>query len=379
MSSGEDLAGLDADMAADRLDDPELIEAADPGGMLQQVASSAAQVRTAVRTCTECDLSALAGPDRPRAIVVAGMGGSGIAGDVLAAACGNGSPVQIVPTHGYDLPGWVGAPDLVIAVSCSGSTEETLSAATEAVRRGCQLVGVGGTGSPLEAIAIQAQAPFIPVVSAGMPRSTLWGLSIPLIAIAERIGIMQVGPDDYEATAAKLERISYQCRPASESFINPGKSLALDLFGTVPMIWGSTPLGGVAAKRFAAQLNENAKYPGIAGELPEANHNQVVAFDRPFAPGSTGAGAEPGFPLRLVLLADSREHPQVARRRMTSAELVAERGIGVSELPMEGDHVLERFASVVQLIDYATVYLGIASGVDPSPIAIIQDLKERIA
>ncbi|HYZ56357.1 MAG TPA: SIS domain-containing protein [Streptosporangiaceae bacterium] len=379
VNSGRDLAGLDADVAAARLDDPELIEAADPGGMLRQVASSAAQVRTAVRTCTECDLSALAGPDRPRAIVVVGMGGSGIAGDVLAAACGNGCPAQIVTSHGYHLPGWVGASDLVIAVSCSGSTEETLGAATEAVRRGCQLVCVGGAGSPLESIAVQAQAPFVPVVSAGMPRSTLWGLSIPLIAIAERIGIMDVGPDAYEATAAALERISYQCRPTSESFINPGKSLALDLLGTLPMIWGSTALGGVVAKRFAAQLNENAKYPGIAGELPEANHNQVVAFDGPFAPGSTGADAGSGFPLRLVLVTDSGEHPQVARRRETSAELASERGIGVSELPMEGDHALERFASVVQLIDYATVYLGIASGVDPTPIAIIQDLKERIA
>ncbi|MGO9782443.1 MAG: SIS domain-containing protein [Streptosporangiaceae bacterium] len=126
-----------------------------------------------------------------------------------------------------------------------------------------------------------------------------------------------------------------------------------------------------------AQLNENAKYPGIAGELPEANHNQVVAFDGPFAPGR-GLDAESGFPLRLVLLADSGEHPQVTRRRAASAELAAERGIRVSELTMAGQHPLERFASVVQLIDYATVYLGIASGVDPTPIQIIQELKERI-
>ena len=148
--------------------------------------------------------------------------------------------------------------------------------------------------------------------------------------------------------------------------------------GTLPMIWGSSPLAGVAAKRFAAQLNENAKYPGIAGELPEANHNQVVAFDGPFAPGR-GLDAESGFPLRLVLLADSGEHPQVARRRAASAELASERGIRVSELTMAGKHPLERFASVVQLIDYATVYLGVASGVDPTPIQIIQELKERIS
>jgi glucose/mannose-6-phosphate isomerase len=346
--------------------------------MLRQVASSAAQVRAAVRACSEVDLSPVTAHGRPRAIVVAGMGGSGIAGDVLDAVCGAGNPVQVVTSHGYQIPGWVGAADLVIAVSCSGSTEETLAAAAEAVRRGAQLVGVGGAGSPLQAIATQARAPFVPVASAGMPRSTLWGLSTPLIFIAAQAGVIDVGEDVYEATAAVLEEVSFQCRPTSESFVSPGKSLALDLMGTLPMIWGSSPLAGVAAKRFAAQLNENAKYPGIAGELPEANHNQVVAFDGPFAPGRS-LDAESGFPLRLVLLADSGEHPQVARRRAASAELASERGVRVSELTMAGKHPLERFASVVQLIDYATVYLGIASGVDPTPIQIIQELKERIS
>ena len=379
MTDAGDLAGLDAELASDRLDDAELVEAADPGGMLRQVASSAAQVRSAVRACSEVDLSPVTSPGRPRAIVVAGMGGSGIAGDVLAAICGTGNSMQVVTSHGYQLPGWVGAADLVIAVSCSGSTEETLAVATEAVRRGSNLVGVGAAGSPLQAITTQARAPFVPVVSAGMPRSTLWGLSIPLIVIAERAGVLDVGEDVYEATAAALEQIAFQCRPTSESFVNPGKSLALDLFGTLPMIWGTSPLSGVAAKRFAAQLNENAKYPGIAGELPEANHNQVVAFDGPFAPGATRLNAESGYPLRLILLSDPAAHPQVARRQAASAELATDRGIRVSELAMEGEHPLPRFASVVQLIDYATVYLGIASGVDPTPIDIIQELKEQIS
>jgi len=376
--TGLDDGGLADEFAADRLDDARLVEAADPGGMLRQVASSAAQVRSAVRTCGEVDLAPVTAGDRPRAIVVAGMGGSGIAGDVLAAVCGTSNATQIVTSHGYQLPGWVGAADLVIAVSCSGSTEETLGAATEAARRGCHLVGVGAAGSPLADIATQARAPFIPVKSAGMPRSTLWGLSIPLIAVAEQIGIVEVGADGYEATAATLEEIAYQCRPTSESFVNPGKSLALDLLGTLPVIWGSSPLAGVAAKRFAAQLNENAKYPGIPGELPEANHNQVVALDGPFAPGAQ-LEARSGFPQRLVLLADPAEHPQVARRRAASAELASERGVRVSELAMTGEQPLQRFASVVGLIDYATVYLGIASGVDPTPIEIIQDLKERIS
>ena len=376
--------------AEERLDTMALLAGADPADMLRQVASSAAQVRTAVRATQEADLDEVIAAGRPRAIVVTGMGGSGVAGDVLAAVCGPGCKVQVAAVHDYRLPAWVGAADLVIAVSCSGGTEETISAATAAVRRGCRLIGVGGEGSPLAMIAQQARAPFIGVQSAGMPRSTLWGLSVPLVVIAGRLGLLETAAEDYEAAAAALERVSHLCRPDSESFVNPAKTLALELSGTLPMIWGTSPLAGVAAYRFACQLNENAKYPAVVGALPEANHNQVVTFDGPFATGLDGAGQDgagqdgagqdgPGVPLRLVLLRDSREHPQVTRRREESARLAAQRGIGVTELAGSGGGPLERLASLVQLIDYAAVYLAIALGIDPGPVEAIQELKARIA
>ena len=367
--------------AADRLDDPELLAAADPAGMLRQVASSAAQVRTAVQLAGEADLGPVVAGGRPRAIVVTGMGGSGVAGEMLGAVAGAGCPVQIAVVHDYRLPGWVGAADLVIAVSCSGSTEETLSATAEAVRRGCRLVTVGGKGSPLADMAEQARAPFIPVQSAGQPRSTLWALTMPLLVVAGRLGVLDLPPGAWESAAAELERVSHLCRPDSESFVNPGKALALELAGTLPMIWGTSPLTGVAAYRFSCQLSENGKYPAVCGVLPEANHNQVVTFDGPFAPGSPDVPASggPAVPLRLVLLRDSHEHPQVTRRREESARLATDRGIEVTELAAEGEHPLERLASLVQLIDYATVYLGIAGGIDPGPVAAIQELKARIA
>ena len=119
----------------------------------------------------------------------------------------------------------------------------------------------------------------------------LWALAIPLLVIADRLGVTRIGPDVYELAASRLEEVSHQCRPASESFVNPGKSLALDLVGTLPMVWGTSVLSGVAARRFASQLNENAKYPAIAGVLPEAAHNQVAAFDGPFAPRSSRLSA----------------------------------------------------------------------------------------
>ena len=375
--------------AEERLDSMALLSAADPADMLRQVASSAAQVRSAVRATQDADLDELTSAGRPRAIVVTGMGGSGVAGDVMAAVCGRGCPVQILPVHDYQLPAWVGAADLVIAVSCSGGTEETIAAAAAAVRRGCRLIGVGGEDSPLAMMAQQARAPFIGVPSVGMPRLTLWGLSMPLVVIASRLGLLEAGAEEYESAAAELERISHLCRPDSDSFVNPAKSLALELAGTLPMIWGSSPLAGVAAYRFGSQLSENAKYPAVTGTLPEANHNQVVTFDGPFAAGPDGIGGalgldEPGeegpaVPLRLVLLRDSQEHPQVARRREESARLAEERGIRVTELAATDGGPLERLASLVQLIDYGTVYLAIALGIDPGPIAAIQELKARIA
>ena len=410
--------GADFVLAADRLDTPDVIEAADPADMLRQVASAAAQVRTALRACTETDLSAFAPDARPRAIVVAGMGGSGLAGEMLNAMTGLSSPVQVVVGQAERLPGWVGAADAVLAVSCSGTTPETLAIATEAARRGCRLAGVGAEGSPLHRIAEQARAPFVPVIPAGLPRSMLWALAIPLLVIADRLGVARIGPDVYEQAASRLEEVSHQCRPASESFVNPGKSLALDLVGALPMVWGTSVLSGVAARRFASQLNENAKYPAIAGVLPEAAHNQVAAFDGPFAPRSSRLSApsrqeqglqEPGSPmpspddvadigglsgwdldyeeteqasgftaLRLVLIADPDENPRVGAQRAAVTELAGQRGVGMSELAMDGEHPLVRLASVIQLTDYASVYLAIASGIDPGQTVAIQDLQTRI-
>ncbi|MCW2937094.1 MAG: Mannose-6-phosphate isomerase [Actinomycetia bacterium] len=369
------------------LDDAASIAEGDPGEMLRQVASSAAQIRQAQLLAAEAGIGGLAADGRPRAVVVAGMGGSAIAGDVLVAVCGLSSPVPVVTVRGYQLPGWVGAADLVFAVSCSGRTEETLALAAEAVRRGCRLVCVGAADSPLKQIAVQGRAPYVPVQSAGQPRATLWGLTVPLLMAVRAVGLLDVPETLLEATAARLEDISHRCRPSSETFVNPGKQLAADLAGSVPMVWGTSPLAGVAAYRFACQLNENAKYPAVHGELPEADHNQVMAFDGPF--GGSAAGDPDDFfrdrteesatGVHLVVLRDTEEHPQVTKRREASSDLARERGVPVTELMAEGTHPLERIASLIALTDYASVYLALTSGIDPTPVTAIQELKARIA
>ena len=369
------------------LDSAEQLTAGDPGEMLRAIATSGAQVREAATLAADAGLEVIAADGRPRAIVVLGMGGSGIAGDVLAALCGHESPIPIHVIKGYGLPGWVGATDLVIGVSCSGSTEETLSGFEEALRRGCRMLGVGAVDSPLAFIAERGRAPFVPVRAKGrLPRSLTWALSVPLILAAAQLGLADASERALEATAVRLDELAAICRPASEAFVNPGKELALALADTLPMTWGCSPIATVSAYRLACQWNENAKLPAVSGSLPEANHNQVVSFDGPYGAGGSGRGrdmfADPEDTVgrvRLVLLRDpSEEHPQVTRRAEVSKDIAENRGVPLTELIAEGDSRLERLASLVGLIDYGSVYTALGLGIDPTPISAIQDLKARI-
>ena len=373
----------------DRLDDPAHLEAADPEGMLRAIASSAAQVREAAVLAAEAGVVSLTEDGRPRAVVVCGMGGSGIAGDVLAAVAGTGSPVPVLTHRGYGLPAWVGPVDLVVAVSCSGTTEETLSGLEEAVRRGCRLLVVGRDGSPLEDLGRRGRAVFVPVTQGRQPRASVWALSTPLVVAGHALGLLHAPPEAVEAAAVVLEQVADRCRLDADAVINPAKRLAAGLDGVLPVLWGTSPLAGAAAYRFACQLNENAQLPATWGTLPEASHNQVVVLDRPSAPAR--AGDADGFfrdreqdedseaGLALVLLRDVDEHPQVALRADLSAELARERDVVVHELRAEGDSSFARMASLVGLTDWASAYLAIAQGTDPTPVEVLTTLKRRLA
>ena len=263
------------------LDDPDALERADPGGMLRATADAGAQVRRALAAADPAVLAAVVADGRPRSVVVAGMGGSGISGDVLAAVCGTGCPVPISTVRGYVLPGWVGPLDLVIAVSCSGRTEETLSVAAEAAKRGARLVGVGAADSPLHGLVQDAPGASFLAVDAGglMPRASLWLLATPLLLLADALGLADIPRSALESAADLLDERSSEYGPISPTAENPAKLLGVSLASSLPMVWGTSPIGAVSAYRLACQLNENAKLPVAWGALPEANHNQVVALD----------------------------------------------------------------------------------------------------
>ncbi|MEV6928866.1 SIS domain-containing protein [Dactylosporangium sp. NPDC051485] len=378
------------------LDNAEALEKNDPGGMLRATASAGAQVRESAALAAETDLSSLGDEGRPRAVVIAGVGTAARTGDILETVAGPRCPVPVLAHRSAGIPGWVGAADVVIAVSASGRSPEALAAAEAAGRRGARLVAIGAPDTQLHALADRFRAPFIPVPRRAPARASLWGLAVPVLLAGRQLGLVKVNEADFAETASRLDADAERCRTALESFVNPGKSLALDLAHSVPIVWGSSPLATVAARRFGDTLSANARYPAVVGALGEAGRGRVGLLDGVYgglAEADRDIFADPGeidspaTRLRLVLLRDGGlasdeeetdgEPIAVEERRAEAVQELAERrGVRVSLITAEGGSPLERLASLVAVPDFASIYLGLAHGFDPMAVPAVSEMKE---
>jgi hypothetical protein len=381
------------------LDDSEGLQRNDPGGMLRATASAGAQVRESAALAAEANLSSIADEGRPRAVVVAGVGTAARTGDILETVAGPRCPVPVLSHRSAGIPGWVGAADVVIAVSASGRSPEALAAAEAAARRGARLVAIGAPDSELQALAERARAPFIPVPRRAPARARLWALTVPVLRAGREVGLVKVNEADFAETATRLDADAERCRTALETFVNPGKSLALDLAHSIPVVWGSSPLATVAARRFGDTLAANARYPVMAGALGEAGRGRVGLLDGVFgglAEAERDIFADPddaeqaATRLRLVLLRDGGlageeeaadgEPAAVEDRRAEAVQKLAERrGVRVSLLTAEGASPLERLASLVAVPDFASLYLGLAHGLDPMAVPAISEMKDLVS
>ncbi|MEU1601736.1 SIS domain-containing protein [Micromonospora matsumotoense] len=392
----EGTAGVSGRRVADEsmLDDPDAVASHDPGGMLRFTASAGAQVRESAALAAEANLALLEDEGRPRAVVIAGIGTAGRTGDVLATVAGPRCPVPVIPHRSAGVPGWVGAADVVIAVSASGRSPEALGAAEAAHRRGARLVAVGAPDSQLQSVAERARAPFIPVPRRAPARASLWALTVPVLLAARTLGLVKVNEADLAETAARLDADADRCRSTAESFVNPAKSLALGLAGSIPIVWGSSPLATVAARRFGDTLSANARYPVVTGALGEAGRGRVGLLDGVFGGlvestrdiFADSAEAEPDpTRLRLVLLRDgglnadddTDEPLAVEERRADAVQTLAERrGVRCDVVTAEGGSALERLASLIAVPDFASIYLALAHGLDPMAVPAVTEMKE---
>jgi len=334
----------------------------DPGGMLDAVHALPEQCREAWAAAQAFDVPPQEPPDR---IVVLGMGGPATTGGSFRRVLSLESGVPVFNVRQYDLPPFVDERTLVIASSFSGNTEETLSAFEQALATPARKLVIT-TGGRLLATARANAVPAFTFAYAGEPRAAIgWGL-MPLLAVAEKLGLTQGVESDIDEAVAVLAAFRDECAADVPMSRNPAKQLALGLHERLPVIYAAGRLIEVA-RRWKTQLNESAKTWAFFEELPEAHHNAIVALGLPKAM-SRGTAA-------VFLRSQTLEHPRVRLRYDFTKQLFADAGIETLEATARGESALAQMFSLTLLGDYAAAYLALLYDVDPTPTAVIDELK----
>jgi len=302
-------------------------------------------------------------------VVMLGMGGSGIAGDVVVAAATPLLPVPVVVDKSYELPAFVGEASLVFAVSVSGNTEETIQAASDAAVAGAHMVVITG-GGELAHLARSWGAPIIPVPpDIPQPRAAFGAVAIPPLVVLDEIGLLKGATTWIDAAVDQLRRRRDELAQAGDA--SAAAEVARRLGNTIPLIQGSGVIGSAAATRWRTQINENAKSPAFSSTQPELCHNEVCGW------GTRDPITRSG--LSVVQLRHDEEHPQIARRFDFTRDLLERAVAEVIEVHAEGDGELAQLLDLVLFGDYVSLWMAAQAGVDPGPVDVLVDLKRRLS
>lgn len=376
------------------LDAPDALARVDRRGLLRGAAEAGARARIALRNTTDAGIGDLKPEGRPRAVLIAGAGSAaaGVA-DLITALAGTAAPVARIHPTGvaaepgalrWALPGWAGPVDLLLIATTDGSEPGLGILAEQAYRRGCTVVAVAPGRSPLSETVDGSRGLLVPMATSPNQHSydsaaesgaraaadgpgALWALGVPLLALLDRVRLLNAPPETLQRVADRLDSTATRCGPAVTTYSNPAKTLAVQLAESLPLIWtegvGAAPVG----RRFAAVLTELAGRPAIAAELPEALavHTALLAGDL--------AGGEPdpddffrdrvddpqALHPRIVLL---RDRPAGGLTAAPAArELAHLHDKPISELEAEEGSDIEAVAELIAVTDFATVYLALAT------------------
>jgi glucose/mannose-6-phosphate isomerase len=338
------------------------IEAVDPQGMLGDILAMPLQLGDALWRAQSAEIRTA---DSLGGLVVCGMGGSAIGGDLALAALGDRATRPIYVVRGYAIEAWTPPETLVLCSSYSGETEETLACFEAAGAAGARRVVLTTGGSLAEAARAEG-VPVIGVPSGMQPRAAVLYGVVGTLECAMACGAAPSLHSEIDTATALLERLVDEWGPDAPEDALP-KRLAHELRGKLPVIHGSEPTVAIA-RRWHTQLNENAKVPAFWSELPEANHNEICAWER-------GTGLAP---LAALFLEDPDQHPRIGRRVDLTCEEVERSGAAAIRIRARGDSRLERVLSHVLLGDLVSVYLAALEGVDPTPVDAIGRLKSGL-
>jgi glucose/mannose-6-phosphate isomerase len=347
------------------LDDLAAYQRIDPQGMLDRIRDLPRQCRAAWQEAQTLKL-----PDDYRdtdKVAILGMGGSAIAGDFLRSLVALESPVPVFSHRDYDLPLLVDDRTLLIASSYSGNTEEVLSSFERGLGTSAKKVVITGGGRLLTTARANGVPAFV-FHYESEPRAALGYGIMPLLTIAQKVGIVTDKSEDVDDAIVVMEDLATRIDETVPLARNPAKQLAQKLHQRLPVVYGAGILTQVA-RRWKGQLNETSKMWCFYEELPEANHNALVGYGLP---------KEIAARALVVFLRAPSLHPRILLRYDLTRMALEEAGVESATVDAEGRSPPAQMMSAVLFGDWVSLYLAILNGVEPAPTPPIGTLKERL-
>ena len=340
------------------------IRSLDPSGMMDTIRSFPRHIEDALRIGLSQKLQVKT--SGIRAIVVTGLGGSAIGGDLLRCLLADELSIPFIVNRSYELPAFVDASTLVVVSSYSGETEETVAAHREALKRKARVLAVT-SGGTTASIARRNGHPCILIPGGFHPRAALAYSFFPILAALSRLGIVRSKARAIGETIAVLDEMVALNSDVTSSE-NRALKIASAIHGTIPVIYSSLHLEAVNL-RWRTQISENAKQLAYGNVLPEMNHNEIVGWK-----------ALPALQksLSVVFLADRETHRRVLHRELLTQEALRPRASGVMVVESRGRSRLARTFSLVHMGDWVSFFLAILNREDPSPVRAIDALKANL-
>ncbi len=348
------------------LDDIQTYERLDPENMRQHLQGLPKQCRDAWNRAKKFELPKdYTTVDK---VVVTGMGGSAIGGDLVRSLFEAQKKTIIFVNREYGLPAFVDDKTLVIASSYSGNTEETLSAFSQSLEKKCKKLAVT-TGGKLKPMAEKAGVPVFTIDYVGQPRAALGYGFMSLIAFLQTLGLVKDQTVEVEGMIKDLEKQLAELKETVPTGSNRAKQLAGKLSGKIAVIYGAGILSQVA-HRWKTQMNENGKACAFYEIFSELNHNAVVGYQFPQKLTSE---------IYVVMLRCPALHHRILLRYKITGDMLAQSGIGYEIIDSRGKSELSQMMSLIYLGDWVSLYLAMLNETDPTPVKIIEYLKKRLS
>ncbi len=349
------------------LDDLESIKKLDAGDMLGFIENFPEQIEEAISIAQGTEVT----PFKPRQIVIAGVGGSAIGGDILASWLFKRIDIPIFVNRAYKLPSFTGEKTLLFAVSYSGNTEETLSLFDDAIKNKCKIIAITSGGRLAERCREEG-VQLISIPPGKPPRASVAYLFMPIVVILKKLGIYEAD-SEVQVALEILKELRKHVVPEIPTVENKAKQIALQLQGENPIIYGLAIFNAVA-RRWQTQLNENSKMLSWHGSFPEINHNEIEAWGQ-----DESAKRFTAVLLRDDFRLDSRLQKRVGLTRDSILKKRAKKVIEVVAKGGEEKDYLARMLYSMYLGDFVSIYLAILNGLDPSPVSTIEGFKRDLA